>query len=175
MKRFTIPAIVLGATLALAGCAAGTAENCDALNAGSVFQDFACKQGGGYEERLALIRAETRAKVASTELTAAEAAELQAQAVVMARDADVLEDRLAGLNADLATMRLRINSVSARNDTQRAQLAALGEEVSEAEQNLAQVRSASSVTPEQIAALQGEIARKKAALSDILGNMGVVE
>ncbi|EKV32267.1 hypothetical protein C882_2344 [Caenispirillum salinarum AK4] len=175
MKRFTTPAIVLGATLVVAGCAAGTAENCDALNANSVFQDFACKQGGGYEERLALIRAETRAKVASTQLTAAETAELQAEAEVMARDADVLEDRLAGLNADLAAMRLRIDSVTARNDSQRAQLTALREELSEAEQNLAQVQAAASVTPEQIAALQGEIARKKAAVSDILGNMGVVE
>lgn len=168
MSRVPSSAVTLGALLLLGACAAGTAENCDALNAGSVFQDFACKTGGGYDARYASIKVATHQRIDEASRLIADT-QAQRQAISqLSRDRAALERQAQSLDDDLAMLQLQASAARARTATQEAQLAALREELAAAERELAALQGNDSATAEEIAKTQLRIEQKTNALQVIL-------
>lgn len=159
--------LAAAASLIMAGCAVGP-ENCDALDAGSVFRAGACVATGGYEQRIAMIRSETAARVERVNLSDAEAAGLRQEARRLSADRAAYQRRLDELDRDVAGLRARIASTQAHSDEAQAQLDVLRERLDDAERTLALAESADTPTPDEIARLTQEVEQRKKAVAQIL-------
>ncbi|GEO81727.1 hypothetical protein [Pararhodospirillum oryzae] len=162
------PGVVLAVALGLGGCAAGTAENCDALNAGNVFQNAACLNGGGYEARLAQIEAQTRQEIQRAAVFDQDTAAQRATLTRLARDRSALDRQTRELTSGLASLRLQADGARARTQAQKAQLAAVQKELTTAENELARIRGGNAGSSEEVARLQESIKKKEEVIKTIL-------
>ncbi len=165
IRRFTVS---FGLLCLLSACANSSAEECDATDAGSVFSASACLRGGGFEARLQQIKQDTHRKVEDTRLSQQRTDELEARAVELAEDQTALERQLNETESELAVLRLRLNSVRAKNAEDQARLDALEEQLTATEQRLAAARRSPPEGAAEIAELEEEIARKQQAIKSLI-------
>lgn len=164
--------ITLGAAVIMLGaCAAGTAENCDALSARNIFQDAACKSAGGYAARTNQINASAGSNAAEARTVSRDTAATRTTTAAVSHDVAELRRQNAELRTDLARLRLQVNNVNARNEAEKAQVAALREQLAGAQRELDEASRSSGFSPEEAARLQASVDAKKKAVKKILGNI----
>lgn len=171
--------ILLGAgLLAVAGLvqACTPAGGCNARQAGNVLEAAGCIQSGGFEAHNQRIRDDTQQKIAQTQLTQAETAQLNAQAATLARDRRALEAKLDQMAAELAGLQLDLQSVVTDNRETQARVDQMEQELRQAQAELNAAQSDSgSLTEAEIAQLTQEVERKQKAVREILDSLSTVE
>ncbi len=167
-----ILAVLMGPLVA--ACSTGT-DACDPRVSPNVLQASYCNLGGGHEDFIAGIRADTERTVAETQLTRAETDRLEAEAQVLAKDQAKLDARINDLDRDLAGLRRRLDTIDTSTAEARARREVLERELTSAELRTAGARVDPPETAAEIARLETDVARKRKAINDVLNSMGVVE
>lgn len=167
---------MLVAAAILAGCAS-SAEQCDATNPGSLFTASSCVYGGGFDARIAQIRADTQRMIDEAQLTRQEAAELDEQARIVRAQHVPVRTQLAEAQSDLDVLRLQLDSVSARTAENQARLDQLRSDLARLEQERDRLaaQAGSSVdqaaVEQEIQTLNREIAERRAIYNRILNTI----